>query len=101
MYKRVRLTPEQRKLEIIIVATDVAATYGLYNFSIANVSRAMVGCSKSTIKHYFSLSELRAEVVKYAVVNGPDIIVAQAITMNHSVVCEFDESRRWGYLKDV
>ena len=101
-YNRVRMTPEQRKLQILDAAVGVALDQGVYAFSIANVSRAIQDrhCSKATIKHYFSTMEnLRTAVIEKAIKDDHGVIVAQAIAMNHDAVNSLDSGQRRKYLK--
>ena len=102
-YGRVRLTPEQRQLQILNAAISVALKNGLYNVTIANVSRSINDsqCSKATIKHYFTMEQLRSAVIVKAMQDEHDVIVAQAITMNHEVVADMDQFDRRKYLDNV
>lgn len=98
MYNRVRLTPEQRRAEILDAAVAEAMEHGLYNFSIANVSRRLKNCSRSLIKSYFrSVSGIRCEVIKYAIHNDFAKIVAQAIVSDDDAVAHLtpDNKKEW------
>lgn len=103
-YNRVRLTPEERKQQIVNAALDDALEHGLYAFSIANVSRSIQDrhCSKATIKHYFTMEALRTAVIKEAIRrddNPFDVIVAQAISMNHPATDHFADDERAEFLE--
>ena len=98
---RTRLTPDQRQLQILNAAIKIALDKGVYNFSIANVSRAIEDCSKATIKHYFNMESLRTAVIVKAMQDGHDSIVAQAITMNHDAVSKLTTGQRRKYLNNV
>lgn len=99
--KRLRLTPEQRSTLIVKTATIVAEEQGLYSFSIANVSRRMENTSKATIKHYFTLEQLRTTVIEGALQRGHSRLVAQAITANHPAITHLDASQKKRFLSDV
>lgn len=102
MPKRTRLDPEARKRLVLNAAFDVAKEKGVFNFSIANVSRHLLGTSKATIKHYFTMEELRTAVIKEAL-DRPDglLIVGQAVAMRHDAVSELPKHIRAEYLKHV
>lgn len=100
-YNRVRLTPEERQLQILNAAIEVALKQGLYNFSIANVARSIRDCSKATIKHYFTMESLRSAVVVKAIQDDHTAIVAQAITMKHKAVDHLTVGDRRAYLDNV
>lgn len=101
MYRRTRLSPEERRQQIITAALKVAGDRGLYSFNIKAVSLALQDCSKSTIKHYFSIDDLRTAVVEAAIDLGQSDIVTQAITMKHPAVANLTDEQRQGYLADV
>lgn len=102
MHNRVRLTPEQRKRLILNAAVKVADDIGVFNFSITNVSRHLSGTSKATIKHYYTMDQLRTAVINEAL-KRPDCvrIVAQAVAMEHKAVNHLDEQLKQAYLKHV
>jgi len=102
MSKRTRLDPEDRKRLVLNAAIDVAKDRGIFSFSIANVSRYLTGTSKATIKHYFTMEELRTAVIKEAL-ERPDclLIVGQAVAMRHDAVSHFNENERAEYLTHV
>lgn len=102
MSKRTRLKPEDRKRVVLNAAVEVALEKGVFKFSIANVSRHLPGTSKSTIKHYFTMEELRTAVITDAL-ERPDclLIVAQAVAMRHHAVSHLSETDRAEYLKHV
>lgn len=104
MYKRTRLTPEQRESQILDAAIKIALKKGLYNFSIANVSSAILNSSKQTVKHYFgNITKLRTAVIKAAIERGKghESIVAQAITMRDDAAKHLTKQQRRGYLNNV
>ena len=101
-YNRVRLTPEQRQTEILEAAVAEALEHGLYNFSIANVSRRLKNCSRSLIKSYFrSLTGIRNAVIRYAMEHGHHKIVAQAIVQDDSVVSHLTPDNKKVWLQGV
>ena len=102
-YNRVRLTPELRQLQILNAAISVALKTGLYNVTLANVSRSIDDsqCSKATIKHYFTMEQLRSAVIVKAMQEDHDVIVAQAITMKHKTVSNLNKQERKRYLNNV
>ena len=102
MSNRTRLKPEERKRLVLNAAIEVAKERGVFKFSIANVSRHLTGTSKATIKHYFTMEELRTAVIKEAL-ERPEclLIVGQAVAMRHDAVSHFDENIRAEYLKHV
>lgn len=69
MYNRKRLDPEDRKRQIVLAAVAVVQERHLYGFNIKMVSQRLQDCSKSTIKHYFSIDELRQAVIDWAIAN--------------------------------
>jgi len=98
-YNRTRLTPEQRRIQIINSAIDQAIKRGLYKFNIKNV--AFSNCSKSTVKHYFkTITALRNEVIRHAL-SKPDLfkLVGQAVVMKDDVVAELTDTERRYYLQ--
>lgn len=101
MYTRNRLTPDERRQQILLAATVLAVESGLYNFSVTNVSRKLKNCSKSTIRHYFSLADLRMAVVDMAIADDNSAIVAQAITMKHRAVKRMNDYERRRHLNNV
>ena len=102
---RIRLKPEERRLQILNAAVHVALKRGLYNFSIANVSRTMINCSKSTIKHYYTMESLRTavtiEALRYGYTEKYRIVIAQAIIMCHSDIKHLTKAQRAWYLINV
>lgn len=102
MSKRTRLKPEERKRLVLNAAIDVAKEIGVFKFSITNVSRHLTGTSKATIKHYFTMEELRTAVINEAIERTDCLlIVAQAVAMRHLAVSGLSESERTEYLKHV
>ncbi len=99
--RRVRLTPEQRSALIVKTATMVAQEQGLFSFSIANVSRRMENTSKATIKHYFTLEQLRTAVIEAALERSHSGLVAQAITANHPTIAHLDADQKQRFLSRV
>lgn len=100
-HQRVRLTPEERRRQIINAAVDVVLERGLYNFGIVNVARELPNGSKSIIKHHFNMTELRTAVVESALEHGHSKIIAQAITMEHEAIGQLTDEQRQRYLADV
>ena len=103
MSNRTRLEPEERRLQILNAAIDVAREQGLHKVSIVNVARGTPDkCSKELVKHYFkNLTVLKTEVITEAITRGHAYIVAQAITMRDPAVDHLTKSERQGYLKNV
>ena len=103
MSNRTRLEPEERRLQILNAAIDVAREQGLYKVSIVNVARGTPDkCSKELVKHYFqNLTVLKTAVIAEAITRGHTYIVAQAITMRDPAVEHLTKSERQGYLKNV
>ena len=93
-YQRLRLTPEDRKRLILNAAFDTAMKQGVFNFSIANVSRRMKTTSKATIRHYFTISQLRSAVIQEAVDVSNKIMIGEAIAMKHPVTDDLPENQR-------
>ena len=102
MHKRTRLTPDERKQMILLGSINVALKHGLYNFSIANVSTYLKGVSKSTIRHYYTMNELRTAILIHCMdtEKHPELI-AQGIVMNHDALCDMPKSKRQAYMKHV
>lgn len=102
MSNRTRMKPEDRKRLILNAAIDVALKRGVFNFSIANVSRHLTGTSKATIKHYFTMEELRTAVITEALDRSDCLlIVGQAVAMRHDAVSGLSEKNRAKYLQHV
>lgn len=102
MSKRTRLNPLDRKRLILNAAVDVAKASGLFKFSIVNVSRALTQTSKATIKHYYTMEQLRTAVIEDALKRGDCMqIIAQAIAMHHPSTKHFDDMTKQAYLKHV
>jgi len=80
-YTTVRLTPEQRKNQILDSAFKLAQGGNLMTMSIANIAQGCpVKCSKSTVKYYFSsLAGIRHAVIRMAIIRGDLDILAVAI----------------------
>jgi len=102
-YNRTRLTPEQRRNQIINAATVQAVERGLYDFSIKNVSSALDNCSKSTVKHYFkTLTLLRNQVISVALHDGVnEALIGQAIAMKDDAVSNLTEIERRHFLQGL
>lgn len=103
MYNRTRLTPEQRRNQIINAATAQAVERGLYDFSIKNVSVALPNCSKSTVKHYFkTLTLLRNQVIAAALGDEEySALIGQAIAMKDEAVNHLSEIERRHFLQGL
>ena len=91
-YNRVRLTPEERKQQIINAALDDAIERGPYNISVISVSRRLPNCTKSTIRHYFpTVTALRNAVIAEAVDVSCQLVIGAAVAMKHPLFNEYDQ----------
>lgn len=92
-YNRVRLTPEERKRQILNAALDDAIERGPYNISVASVAKRLVNCcTKATIRHYFStLTLLRDAVIEEAVECSCQTVIGGAVAMKHPSFEKYDE----------
>jgi hypothetical protein len=100
---RTRLTPDQRKRQIIVAAVKDSLTHGVFNISLSSVSKLLPDCSKSTVKGYFTQSELRAAVIAYAREYGShyDTILAHAVSMKHHGTESIPQSIKEQLLQDL
>ena len=91
-YNRVRLTPEERRQQIVNAALEDAIERGPYNISVISVSRRLSNCTKSTIRHYFStVTSLRDAVIIEAVETSCQTVIGAAVAMKHSLFEEHDQ----------
>jgi AcrR family transcriptional regulator len=58
---RTRLTPQQRRKQILDGARKARDTVGLFKFRAADVAR-ICGIEERLVRHYFTMAELRETV---------------------------------------
>lgn len=99
-YTRKRLTPDERKQSIVLAAYELAKETHLFGFNIKKVSLRLQDCSKSTVKHYFNIDDLRTAVIEHALTHTCGLeIVRQAITSGHQAVAHFTPEERKAIFK--
>ena len=87
-----RLSPDERREQIIKSGTKLAEQIGLYQFSLGDVGRD-IKCAPSLVSYHFgTIADLRNTVIERAceghIKNGP--ILAQAIVRRDPMVAELD-----------
>ena len=77
--KWIRLKPEVRKTEVLDAAIRVANENNYYSMQRVEIATE-AGCSEATVTKYFgTMGQLKKQVLRYALKNNINHIVAQGI----------------------
>lgn len=99
--KRIRLTPEDRKANILNTALALAELQGLNNFSSPELARAC-NCGHPLIFHHFDgMEALRREVMQKAVDEENLNVLAQGLVSKDPIACAAPERLRQKALKNI
>lgn len=90
---RVRKDPQERRLEILNAAVDLAKENN-YTTITQNQIAEYIGVSMPLISKYFSMDELKEEVLKFAIEADVTEIIAQAISFKHPFVSQITKEQR-------
>lgn len=80
--KRARANSELRKQHIFLTAVHVATVTGYRGLKRSDVAKR-AGVSASLVSQYFTMSELRREIVRHAIEQEIPSIMAEAIVNKH------------------
>ncbi len=86
MYERVRLTPEERKREIVNAGLVDASERGPYGISFKTVLERLENCKEGTVRHYYPVfSMLRNAIIAEALVTNNHFVIGGALEMRNSL----------------
>lgn len=99
--KRTRLSPEERKDEIVTAGVTLAELQGLNNFSSPDLAR-VCGCGHPLIYHHFgNMAFLRQEIMRKAIAVENLNVLAQGLVNKDPVALSAPESLKRKALKNI
>lgn len=87
------LSAAHRREQIVAAARALSSGGNLYTWSLTDVAE-YVGVSRSAVRWYFTLTDLRAHIIETAIDEADAAIVMQAIATHDPLVADIPDSLR-------